>query len=326
MEGIYVIGAGSWGTAFAYHLARKGLSVNLWVREEDVFRQIKEEGENKVFLPGFKLPNNLRPFRDFSELKPGGIYFMAVPSRYARGILRKLPLRPQHLVSLTKGIEEDTLATMSHVVREELGKLDYAVLSGPSFAREVAQGSPTVVVVASENQNFASEVQVLVSDEYLRAYTSSDVVGVELCAAVKNVLAIAAGVVTGLGLGHNTLSALIVRGIAEMRRFVMAMGGSSDTVSGIAGVGDLVLTATGALSRNRKVGYELGKGKTLREILGGMRMVAEGVTTSKAVLSLARRLGVEMPITEKVVEVLYEEKEPSRAIRELMLRSLKSEY
>ncbi len=326
MERIYVIGGGSWGTAFSYHLARKGLYVNLWVREEDVYRQIKEEKENRVFLPGVKLPDNIIPFQDFSGLDPEGIYFLAVPSRFARGVLRLLPVRPLYLVSLTKGIEESTLATMSQVVREELGKLDYAVLSGPSFAREVAQGSPTVVVVASQSEDFARRVQFLVSDEYLRAYTSADVLGVELCAAVKNVLAIAAGAISGLGLGHNTLAALIVRGIAEMRRFVVAMGGSPETVSGIAGVGDLVLTATGALSRNRRVGYELGKGKNLEEILRGMRMVAEGITTSKAVLSLARRAGVEMPITEKVVEVLWEGKEPAQVIKELMLRRLKSEY
>ncbi len=326
MERIYVIGAGSWGTAFSYHLARKGLHVNLWVREEDVYRQIKEERENRLFLPGIKLPENIRPFQDFSELSPEGIYFLAVPSRFVREVLRQFPIRPLYLVSLTKGIEEPTLATMSQVVREELGKLDYAVLSGPSFAREVAQGSPTVVVVASWSQDFALRVQSLVSDEYLRAYTSGDVLGVELCAAVKNVLAIAAGAVSGLGLGHNTLAALIVRGIAEMRRFVVAMGGSPETVSGIAGVGDLVLTATGALSRNRRVGYELGKGKSLEEILRGMRMVAEGITTSRAVLSLAERVGVEMPITEKVVEVLWEGKKPSLALRELMLRRLKSEY
>ncbi len=326
MERIYVIGAGSWGTAFAYHLARKGHEVNLWVREEEVLKAIEQKRENPVFLPGIKLPDNIKPFSDLNLLEPEGIYFVAVPSKFVRSVLRKFPVRPERAVSLTKGIEEDTLATMSQVFREELGKLDYAVLSGPSFALEVAKGSPTVVVIASSNGNFAEQVQSLVSDEYLRAYTSKDVLGVELCAAVKNVLAIAAGAVSGLGYGHNTLAALIVRGIAEMRRFVQAMGGTAETVSGIAGVGDLVLTATGALSRNRRVGYELGKGKSLDEILQGMKMVAEGITTSKAVLSMARKLGIEMPITEKVVEVIWEGKPPSLAVKELMLRRLKSEF
>ena len=326
MERIYVIGAGSWGTAFAQHLARKGLEVNLWVREEEVLREIEEKRENSIFLPGVKLSPNIKPFSDLSLLEPSGIYFVAVPSKFVRGVLRKFPARPEFAVSLTKGIEEETLAPMSQVFREELGKLDYAVLSGPSFALEVAQGSPTVVVVASQNREFARRIQTLVSDEYLRAYTSEDVLGVELCAAVKNVLAIAAGAVSGLGFGHNTLAALIVRGIAEMRRFVVAMGGEPETVAGIAGVGDLVLTTTGALSRNRRVGYELGRGKRLEEILKGMKMVAEGITTSKAVLSLAKKLAVEMPITEKVVEVLWEGKPPSQAVKELMLRRLKSEF
>ena len=326
MERIYVIGAGSWGTAFAHHLARKGHEVNLWVREEKVLKEIQNKGENSTFLPGIKLPPGIKPFSDLSLLEPSGIYFVAIPSKFVRGVLRNFPVRPEFTVSLTKGIEEETLAPMSQVFREELGKLDYAVLSGPSFALEVAQGSPTVVVVASRNREFARKIQSLVSDEHLRAYTSEDVLGVELCAAVKNVLAIAAGAVSGLGFGHNTLAALIVRGIAEMRRFVVSMGGQPETVAGIAGVGDLVLTTTGALSRNRRVGYELGRGRKLDEILKDMKMVAEGITTSRAVLSLARKLGVEMPITEKVVEVLWEGKPPSRAVKELMLRRLKSEF
>lgn len=327
MERIIVVGAGSWGTAFSYHLARKGLEVNLWVRETNLFREINEKRENSWFLPGVKLPSRIKPFHDIEFLKKNqdAIVFLAVPSKYMRDVLRAFPVRPGYIVSLAKGIEASTLSRMSDVVREELGMVDYAVISGPSFAKEVAAGSPTVILVASKEKEFARKIQSLISDKHLRAYTSDDVLGVEMCGAIKNVIAIAAGAVDGLGFGHNTLAALIVRGIAEMKRLVSAMGGEAHTVSGIAGVGDLVLTATGKLSRNRRVGYELGQGKSLAEILSAMKMVAEGIETSRAVVRLAEKYGVEMPISEKVVEVLFKGKSPKQAITELMTRRLKEE-
>ncbi len=327
MERIIVIGAGSWGTAFSYHLARKGLKINLWVREPELYNEIKSKRENTWFLPGVKLPPEIRPFNDLEFLKKeqDAIVFLAVPSKYMRDVLRNFPVRPGFVVSLTKGIEASTLSRMSDVVREELGMVNYAVISGPSFAREVAAGSPTVILVASRERGFAEKIQNLISDRYLRAYTSDDVLGVEMCGAIKNVIAIAAGTVDGLGFGHNTLAALIVRGIAEMKRLVNAMGGQPETVSGIAGVGDLVLTATGKLSRNRKVGYELGQGRDLEEILSSMKMVAEGVETSRAIVRLAEKYSVEMPISEKVFEVLFKGKSPKQAIIELMTRRLKGE-
>ncbi len=327
MEGIYIIGAGSWGTAFSYHLARKGIKVKLWVREKELFEKIKNERENTWFLPGFKLNEKIEPFNDlslFSE-QPPELTFLAVPTKYMRSVLRKFPARPKVVVNLSKGIEVETLARMSEVIREELGMVEYAVLSGPTFALEVAEGNPTVVVVASKKYELAKKVQEIVSDQYLRAYTSDDVLGVELCGAVKNVIAIAGGAVEGLGFGHNTLAALIVRGIAEMKRIANAMGANPETISGIAGVGDLVLTATGNLSRNRKVGYELGKGKSLKEVLSSMKMVAEGIETSKAIVKLAGKYGVEMPISEKMVEVVFGGKNLKKALKELMTRKLKME-
>jgi len=327
MEKTYVIGAGSWGTAFSYHLARKGLKVKLWVREEELFNEILKKKENLRFLPGFKLPDKIEPFNELSTLRgySNEIVFLAVPTKFLRNVLRHFPIRPKKVVNLAKGIEVKTLSRMSDVVREELGMVDYAVLSGPSFAIEVAGGNPTVVVVASENAGFAKEVQNIVSDRFLRAYTTDDVLGVELCGAIKNVIAIAAGAVDGLGFGYNTLAALIVRGIAEMKRLVVAMGGKPETVAGIAGMGDLILTATGKLSRNRKVGFELGRGKSLEEILSSMKMVAEGVETSMAIMKLAEKFSVEMPISHKVFEVLFDGKPPIKAIEELMTRKLKDE-
>ncbi len=325
---IAVIGAGSWGTAFSIHLARKGHRVYLWVREKELFDLLREKRENTWFLPGFTLPPSIVPFHNLEQLSEFSpeLIFVAVPAQHFRKVLERISYRPEGFISLAKGIELTTGRRMSEIIKEYFPEVNSGVLSGPSFALEVAKGFPTIVVIASENLNFAEKVQHLISDEYLRAYKSDDVIGVEICGAVKNVIAIAAGVAVGLGLGHNTLAALIVRGIAEMKRLVRALGGREETVAGIAGAGDLILTTTGQLSRNRRVGMELAKGKKLQEILASMKMVAEGVKTAPAIVKMAKEAGVEMPIAEKVYQVLYQGLDVKKALRELMLRRLKSEH
>jgi len=334
MKKIAIIGGGSWGTALAIVLTRSRQQhrIALWVHEPDVCEELRARRVNEVYLPGFKLPEEVDVTGELGNaLQEADIVLGVMPSAHARALYtRMLPhLDPRTVfVSATKGLEGGTLERMTEVISQVVS-LKFtprvAALSGPSFAREVARGDPTAVVMASADPALATGVQEEFSGPTLRLYTNDDVAGVELGGAVKNVIAIAAGVCEGLGFGHNTIAALITRGLAEMTRLACALGGRRDTLAGLAGMGDLVLTCTGALSRNRSVGVELGKGRPLGEILASMRMVAEGVGTTAATVELARKARVEMPITEQMHAVLNQGRAPRDAIRELMERRLKHE-
>jgi glycerol-3-phosphate dehydrogenase (NAD(P)+) len=324
-----VLGGGSWGTALAAHLARSGHGVRLWLREAALARAINERRENAAYLPGVALPAGLEATTDLAVATGGAeAAFVVIPSEFCRSIYRQLRgVAPPGavLVSATKGIETGTLSRMTEVAAAEAPGHPLAVVSGPSFALEVAQGQPTTVVVAALDLAVAEAVQRALSSRTFRAYSSNDVVGVEVAGALKNVIAIAAGIIDGLGYGHNTVAALITRGLAEMTRLAVALGGRADTLSGLAGLGDLVLTCTGALSRNRRVGQALGAGRTLAEATAGTNMVAEGVRTTLAACALAARTGIEMPIARQMDAVMYHGKSPRDAVEELMLRSLKRE-
>jgi glycerol-3-phosphate dehydrogenase (NAD(P)+) len=328
-----VIGGGTWGSAFALHLGRLGIETRLWIREEDVFEQAFRSRENKAFLPGFIFPSNVSLFHDLEEtVSSAKFVFFAVPSKFCRTIYHELAPHlssAQAMISLTKGIEESTLKRMSEVMAEVFSPFfipHVAVLSGPSFAKEVAESHPTAVVVASNDLALAERIQHFISCLTFRPYTSDDMVGVELAGAVKNVIAIAAGISDSLQFGSNTLAALVTRGIAETTRLGMKLGARMETFAGLAGIGDLVLTCTGRLSRNRHVGWELGKGKSLADIVSSMNMVAEGITTTLSVHQLAKREKVEMPICNQVYQVLYKNKDPRQALQDLMSRKLKSEH
>lgn len=331
-EKIGVIGAGSWGTTLANLLAKKGLDVTLWAYEPELVAEMRATRVNTLFLPGVELSPNLAFTNSLAEAAEGKDALVLVsPSQVMRSVLAQLVplLQPGvTLVNASKGIELDTLMTMDQVCAAVLPPgiaARFCVLSGPSFAREVAQEMPTAVVAASADPEAASLVQRLFTTPYFRVYTNSDVVGVEIGGALKNVIALAAGISDGLGLGHNTRAALITRGLAEMNRLGRAMGADPASFAGLAGMGDLVLTCTGDLSRNRTVGMKLGQGMLLAEILGEMRMVAEGVKTAESAWRLAGRMGVDMPITEKVYQVLYEDKPARQAVLELMTRDPKAE-
>lgn len=329
---IAVIGAGSWGTTLANLLAEKEEEVLLWVYEEELFRLLSAKRENEFFLPGVRLAGSLRFTHSLEEaLAERETVVCAVPSHAVREVfLRARPYISRNvlLISVTKGLEDGTHLTPSRVFQEVMGagsEAEIAGLSGPSFAGEVSRRIPTAVAVAGNNSRVVQEVQDLFFRPYFRVYTNPDLMGVELGGAVKNVMAIAAGASDGMGFGHSSRAALITRGLAEMTRLGVSLGAQRQTFFGLAGLGDLVLTCTGDLSRNRQVGLELGKGKGLKEILGGMRMVAEGVRTAKALWELARNQKVEMPIAEKVYEILYHEKNPREAVQELMSRLPRSE-
>ena len=326
---VAVVGGGSWGTALAAHLARTGHGVRQWLRRSEAARAVSERRENPDYLPGIGLPEGIAAGSDLAEaVADADTVLLVVPSEFCRDLVRRLKplLRPEAvLVSAAKWIEVDTLRRITQVAAEEAPGHVLAVLSGPSFALEVAREQPTAVVVASTDQDAAESVQRMLSSRTFRAYSSQDVVGVELGGALKNVIAIAAGIVDGLGYGHNTVAALITRGLAEITRLAVAEGARADTLSGLAGLGDLVLTCTGALSRNRRVGQVLGAGRSLEEALRGTGMVAEGVRTTLAACALAERAGVEMPIAQQMRAVLHQGKEPQAAVDELMLRSLKRE-
>jgi len=334
MKKIAIIGGGSWGTALAIVLtrSRQPRRISVWVHDPVVCESLRARRVNEVYLPGFELPTEVDVTAELGEaLREADIVVGVMPSAHARGLYtRMLPqLDPRMiLVSATKGLENKTLERMTEVISQVVS-LKFtprvAALSGPSFAKEVARGDPTAVVIASADREVAASVQEEFSGPTFRMYTNDDVTGVELGGAVKNVVAIAAGVCAGLGFGSNTVAALITRGLAEMTRLACALGGRRDTLAGLAGMGDLVLTCTGALSRNRTVGVELGKGRSLGEILGSTRMVAEGVGTTAAAVELARKVRVEMPITEQMHAVLYQGRAPRDAIRELMERRLKHE-
>jgi glycerol-3-phosphate dehydrogenase (NAD(P)+) len=329
---IAVMGAGSWGTTLANLLAERSEGVWLWVFEEELFRAMEEKRENEIFLPGIRLSDNLHLTHSLEEAFTGKcILVCALPSHAVRGIFSQgRPCLRENvlIISATKGLENETHQTISQVLREAVGtdcKAQITCLSGPSFAREVSRKFPTAVTVAGSSPQAAQIAQDLFTRVYFRVYTNPDLIGVELGGAIKNVMAIAAGTSDGLGFGHSTRAALITRGLAEMTRLGLSMGAEAQTFSGLAGLGDLILTCTGDLSRNRQVGLELGRGRTLQEILAGMRMVAEGIRTTKALRELARKRGVEMPITEKVYEILYEGKNPGEAVDELMSRGPRSE-
>jgi glycerol-3-phosphate dehydrogenase (NAD(P)+) len=336
MSRIAVIGAGAWGTALALVLGRKAThSVRLWAYEREVCDAIARQGMNELFLPDFPVPRTILATNDLGEALAGAEVVVSVmPSNHCRLLMGQMApyVHPDMLfVSATKGIENATLMRMAEVIVEVVNSTRHFIprigaLSGPSFAREVARGDPTAVAIASHDAELAALVQREFSDPGFRVYTNDDIVGVELGGALKNVIAIAAGVCDGLGLGHNTVAALITRGLAEISRLAVAAGARPETMAGLAGVGDLVLTCTGDLSRNRTVGVELGRGRQLSDIIAGMHgMVAEGVLTTNAAAGMARKLGVEMPITEQIHAILNQGKSPREAIRELMTRRPTSE-
>ena len=327
-----VIGAGAWGTAIAHHLGAKGVPVTLWAYEPDVVGEINNAHTNSVFLPGFTLNGNITATTDLAKASGVEVVFFVVPSHVMEGVIKKMipHLGPDAvIVSATKGIENARLRMPSEIFDELLppaAARRLVCLSGPTFAKEVAMGLPTAITAASRDPAAAQKVQELLSDQRMRVYTHDDVIGVELGGAVKNVIAIAAGIADGLKLGHNARAALITRGLAEMVRLGKAMGGSEATFAGLSGVGDLILTATGDLSRNRTVGMRLGAGESIGQILGGMKAVAEGVLTSRSLHELAKKKGVDMPVCAEVFRVCHEGKNPKEAVAQLMGRSLKGEF
>lgn len=329
---VAVVGAGAWGTALANLLAGKGVETVLWAFEADVAESIGRERRNLRYFPEVVLDERLRATSSLAEAVEGaGVVVSVSPSHVVRAVMGEAArhMAPGALVvSASKGIENESLQTMDEVLAEVLpeGAGEGCVfLSGPSFALEVGQGQPTAVTVASRREEAARRAQALFQTASFRVYTSADVRGVELGGSLKNVIAIAAGVAEGLGFGHNTRAALITRGLAEITRLGVALGAEPATLSGLAGMGDLILTCTGSLSRNRTVGYELGRGRTLEEVLGGMQAVAEGVRTARSARDLARRTGIEMPIVETVAAILFEGLEARRAVESLMLREPKAE-
>jgi glycerol-3-phosphate dehydrogenase (NAD(P)+) len=330
---IAIIGAGAWGTGLSVALGRQGSHrVRLWAHEKAVREAIATRHINDLFLPGQSIPETVTAPATLPEaLEDAEIVVSVMPSPHCRGLFQQMrpSLKPAMIfVSATKGLEEGTLLRMSEVISSVVASDGgfpprIGALSGPTFAREVARGDPTAITIASQDVALAETVQREFSDPRFRVYTNTDVAGVELGGALKNIIAIAAGICDGLGLGHNSIAALITRGLAEISRLVVACGGRQETMAGLAGLGDLVLTCTGGLSRNRSVGVELGRGQKLPEIIAGMH--AEGVFTTHAAVELARARGVEMPITSQMDAILHQHKSPREAIHELMTRSGKSE-
>lgn len=333
MSKILVVGGGSWGTAFADYLARGGREVALWAREEEVLAAIRSDRENRIFLPGVKLAPDLGVAPDLEgTAAAAATLVLAVPSKYMRSVLLRLApgLRPgQALVSLSKGFESDSLKTMSQVAGDVFGPgvaRQWLALSGPSFARELAAGHPTAVAVASENAELLARVQEEFSSKVLRVYRSDDLRGLEVAGALKNVMAIASGMISGMGYGFNTTASMVTRANAEISRLGVRLGGRGETFWGLAGIGDLMLTCFGTLSRNFQLGRRIALGETLQAVERSTPMVAEGVETTKAVGRLAEQLQIDMPISRQVHRVLFEGKEPAAAVGELMTRSLKSEW
>jgi glycerol-3-phosphate dehydrogenase (NAD(P)+) len=331
-ETIGVIGAGAWGTALAILLAEKGHDVALWMYEKDLAEEAARTRENRVYLPGFTLPQSLEVTSSLeTAVRDKPVILSVVPSHTVRTVARQFaPFLAKNaiIISASKGIELDTLMPLSEVFRDVLpadfhGRLCF--LSGPSFAKEVAKKMPTAITLASSDLSAGKRAQEVLSTDYFRVYTNPDVIGVELAGALKNVVAIAAGALEGMGFGYNTMAALLTRGLAEMARLGIAMGGKSETFSGLSGMGDLVLTCTGGLSRNRALGTRLGKGEKLEDIMKGTKTVAEGVKTAKAARDLAHKYKVDMPIFDEVYLLLYEGKSPKQALKDLMARELKAE-
>jgi glycerol-3-phosphate dehydrogenase (NAD(P)+) len=327
-----IVGAGGWGTALATTMAREGRPVRLWVYEPDLAVAMTDTRENSIYLPGVQIPELVRISNSMRDVVQGcPVVVIAVPSNFFRAVSEQLIQAAEAatiFVSATKGIENTTLMRMSEVLADVAGASaapQVAVLSGPTFAPEVARGEPTALVIASPDEALRVRLQAELSTPRFRLYTNADRTGVELGGAVKNIIAIAAGVADGLGLGSNAMAALVTRGLAEITRLVVACGGRRETIAGLAGLGDLVLTSYGNLSRNRRVGVELGRGRKIEEITASMRAIAEGVRTTKSTVELAARLGIEMPIAEKMYAVLYEGLRPQEGLTDLMERKLKEE-
>ena len=332
-EKIAVIGAGSWGTTLAVLLADKGYDVTLWVYEAELVKELETKRENTFFLPGVVIPPNLKVTNSLQEAVEAKKVVVSVPPSHAvRQLIHQYAhylSSGVHLVSATKGVEERSLLRMSEVIQQELPsylQIKISCISGPSFAREVSQRMATAVTVAGEDPQEATYIQHLFSTSYFRVYRNNDLIGVELAGSLKNIIAIAAGISDGLGFGYNARAALITRGLVEIVRLGTAMGAKPETFYGLAGVGDLILTCTGDLSRNRTLGQRVGQGEKLVDILPGMKMVAEGIATTRCARRLAQKFQVEMPITEQVSFVLFERKDPRDAFYELMGRALKYEY
>lgn len=329
MSYIAVIGAGSWGTTLASLLAEKNYDVSLWTFEKDLAESINTSGVNTVYLPGVRLPSNLTVTHEMTEAVSKSRYILnVVPTQFTRSVFKEaVQFIPQGavIISASKGIEQGTLLTVSSILKEITGH-QTAVLSGPSFAKEVVSRFPTAVTLATESPETGLILQEIFNTHYFRVYTHTDVCGVELGGALKNVIAIASGISDGLGLGHSARAALITRGLVEIVRLGTALGADERTFSGLSGLGDLVLTCTGPLSRNYSVGVGLGKGLKLKEILASTKSVAEGVATALSAFELSRKHGVEMPIVEQIYEVIYKEKSPADAVSLLMNRTLKSEF
>ncbi len=329
---IAVIGAGGWGTALSIAMARAHKRVRLWVYEPELVEVIRYDRRNPIYLPGIRIPETVQPSASIEEaLEDAEIIISAVPSHVCRSVYEQmLPFAQPNMlfVSATKGIENGSLMRMSQVIDNVISPKfppRVAAMSGPTFALEVARGEPTALVVAASAEELRRHLQQVLSVPHFRLYTNPDIIGVEIGASVKNIIAIAAGVVSGLKLGYNATAALITRGLAEIMRLAEACGGEPNTLAGLAGLGDLVLTCTGHLSRNRQVGVALGEGRKCDEIISSMRMVAEGIKTSESTVALAEKLSVEMPIAREIYSVLYEDKDPQDAINELMVRELKEE-
>ena len=327
---IGIIGAGGWGTALASLLGQKGLSVTLWCHGAQSYSDLHDSRENHSYLPGVIIPDTVEVTRSLNAaVMDKELIWCVVPSHAVRQVMteaRSYLNSKTIIVCGTKGLEEETFQTMGEVLTEIFGAGErLAFISGPTFALEVAQGLPAAITVAAYSEYIAGEIQAVLSTSSLRAYTSKDVIGVQMGGVIKNVIAIASGISDGLGLGHNARAALITRGLAEMTRLAIKMGADPLTLAGLPGVGDLILTCTGGLSRNRQVGLQIGGGKSIAEIMQSSRMVAEGIRNARSVYFLAKKLGVEMPIVEQMYRIMHEGKKPSEGVRELMQRSLKAE-
>jgi len=329
MSYIAVIGAGSWGTTLAYLLSEKGFDISLWVYEKDLAEEIERTGINKIYLPDVRLPENIKISHQINEVVEKAQYILnAVPAQYTRSVFREsLPSLSSDaiIISAAKGIERRTLMTISSVLKELSGH-KVAVLSGPSFAKEVVKNLPTAVTLATKDKDTGLILQEIFNTNNFRVYTHDDVLGAEIGGSLKNVVAIASGISDGLGLGLNARASLITRGLAEMTRLGVAMGAKERTFSGLSGLGDLVLTCTGPLSRNYTLGTKLGRGMKLKDILDQTISVVEGVATAESAFELSRKYNIEMPIVEQVYEIIYEKKDPALAVSDLMRRSLKSEF
>lgn len=329
LQTIAIIGDGGWGTTLAVHLARKKKQVILWGAFPDYIREVQRTRINKKFLPGIKLPKTILLTSQIAQaVGPADLIVLATPSQYLRNVLKKfktLDFSEKIVLSVIKGIDPKSLERMSQIIHAELGKVHLAVLSGPTIALEVAKGIPSTAVIACHNRTIAQNLQMLFNSESFRIYTNSDVIGVELGGSIKNIIALACGVCDGLGGGSNTKAAILTRGLAEMARLGTALGAKTQTFFGLTGLGDLVTTCVSPNSRNRFVGEQLGKGKSIAQITGSMNMVAEGVETVKAVYRLSQKLKIPMPITTEVYNILYKKKKPRQAVEELMKRKAREE-